>query len=426
VIRGVLAGLIALGVSCGVDDPMARLEACPDPACQAAALVEAFDAQPEACWAWLAGRDDALVRATLVATLAAHRPEELAGRCELLPQGGAQERCYRQTRRPHLHQRGGKQDTKTARRGAPGPASAALPLPAQPSPQPAPSCPGLEASECAFRSAERRILAMGPAALEESLGLCAHSDHASDCAEHVLELAMPGVPPADAASREDLAEATASAARFRAAGGSLAVGALYEDWFWSLWTVTAMDRAAQPSGALLDHLPAAAHPHLRFAVAWRLLRDEPPGDAPDRAVLRDEALALLDRRPPLADETGPLAPATVVQTRHSWNGSSEAEHAIPAAWCMGGTRRATHPDPAIDLELALLEALARQPKPPAADSFLALAGGEEPEILRWTGARIGAVLDPQAAQARAEELAARESELVLARLRPRERRSPAE
>ncbi len=415
----VLAALLALG--CGRPDPVAQLAACQDGPCARAAVQSAWDADPDACWALVTGTTDELVRAALVAAIAAERPGALEGRCDALPRGGSQERCTRLTRRPHLSRqhKGVARPTKPVQRQAPGPASGALPLPATPRVVTPQDCRGLPDSECAFIGAERAILAHGLPALEESLGLCARSEHGPDCVEHVLELAIPGVPPADAVGPQDLEAATAAVARFRQAAGSDDVAALYEGWFWSVWTTTAFARAENLRGELLEALPATARPHVRFALVWRLLQDDPVTSGFDLATLTARAEALLAQHQPLPEVGGSLAPATIVQTRHSWNGSRDGEPSISAAWCMGSTRRAAHPDPALDLRLAVLEALARQPMAPPAQEFLALAGSEELEILRWTGARLGEVLEPPAARALGEVLAQTETPLVLGRLTKR-------
>jgi len=401
---------------------MARLEACRDADCQLEAVLDAWDADTEACWALVTSTGDEMTRAALVATIAAHRPGGLEGRCDALPTGGSHERCTRLTRRPHLRQgrKLGGRPTKLAARQAPGPASGALPLPANPAQATPGDCGDLAASECAFLGAERAVLGRGLPALDEALGLCALSDHGPDCVEHVLELAIPGVPPADAVGPQQLEQAVVAAEHFRTVAGSEAVASLYEGWFWSVWTVTAFANADTPRGELLDALPPAARPHLRFALAWRLLQDEPPGPDFELDLLVARAQAALAQREPLPDQGGRLSPATIVQTRHSWNGSAVGERAIPAAWCMGSTRRATHADPSLDMRLAMLEALARQPVPPSADAFLALVGSEELEILRWAGARLGAMLDPERALAVGETLAQEETPLVMGRLKKRD------
>ncbi len=416
----VLGALLAAG--CQPTDPVARLEACSDADCRLEAVLPAWDEDPEACWRAVTTQPDELVRAALVAAIAAERPGALEGRCADLPRGGSQERCSRLTRRPHLRPRH-KKDPRPAvpvHRPAAGPTCGALPLPDTLDAITPADCGELPESECAFLSAERLMLAEGLPALERSLGLCARSDFGPDCAEHVLELAMPGVPPADAVGPDALEAATAAVARFGEAAGSPVHAQLYEDWFWSVWTATAVLRAERPTGELLEALPAAAAPHLRFAVAWRLLWDDPAGPGFELEPLAAQVEAALAERRPSPSESGPLAPATIVQTRHGWNGDLRTEKGVAAAWCMGSTRRAIHEDPALDLRLAVLEALARQPKPPDAEAFLGLVGTDQPEVLRWAGARLGAMLDPQAAWARGEALAGTETPLVLGRLEKRE------
>ncbi len=416
--------LLAALVGCQPTDPLQRLEACGDAACLVEVLPAAWERDPDGCWALVLSQGDPMTQAGLVAAIASHHPGALEERCTDLPLGGTRGRCMRLTRRPHLrpaHQ-GRQRPHGPAPRSAPGPGSAALPLPPAPVAVTPPDCGGAEASECAFRAAERAVLEGRGAALERALGLCALSDHGPDCVEHVLELSVPGVPPADAASLAQLEEATAAAGRAREAAGDPLVGALYEDWFWSVWAPTAYAAAQRLDGRLLDALPPAAQPQLRFALAWAMLRRDEEQREPELEGLEVRLRDLLAERPPLPPEPGPLQPASVVHSPDFWMGERRDERAIQASYCLGSMRRASSDDPTLDARLALLEALARQrPAPPAAP-FLALVGSEEPELIRWTGARIGGVLDPEAAQALIPSVEAREPALVVERLRPRSRK----
>jgi hypothetical protein len=411
--------VVSLAVGCEASDPAASLVDCGDAACQAEAIAAAWDADPEACWGFLQALDDELARSALVSRLATERPGALEGRCQQLPRGGARERCNRLTQRPHLRPSHGARARRSApiQREAPGPGSAALPLPASPASVTAPQCAVFEHSECAFRAAERHIVSHGMDGLGVALGLCALSDHGPDCAEHVLELAMPPVPAADALSTVTVTQAIAAADRYRDVGGDPTVGALYADWFWSVWTATAYAEAGQLRGDLLDHLPPAALPHLRFAIAWQLLRRS-GGDLGDSTQQLAALDAVLAARQALPESSGPARPATIKQTRHSWNGERPLETSVPAAFCMGSTRRATHADPATDLRLALLEAQARLPEPPPAKEFLALVGSEEAEIIRWTGARLGVMLEPDAGEPLLDIISDTETMLVKERLVP--------
>ncbi len=413
--------LTALLAGCGARDPAEQLTACRNDACRQEHLPAAWDADPEGTWSLLLAVGDPLAQATLVSHLAAQRPGALEGRCDELLHKSSSKRCMRLTRRPHLRDRhrGSARKDPASQRAAPGPGSAELPLPVSPREVEGPSCPGLASSECAFVSAERWVLAEGLDGLEHALGLCARSEHGPDCVEHVLELAMPPVPPADALGPEAIEAALDTAESFVAAGGGGVASTLYEDWYWSVWTGTSFRSADAISGELFDLLPAAAWPQLRYAIADGVLRRWDPEAPVELAALEAAVREAMARRAPLPDTSGPALPATILQTRHTWSGEKPLERAVPAAFCMGATRRASHPDPDLDLRLAVLEALGRQPQPPPAAFFLGLAGSEELELLRWTGARIGAMLDPDAAIALGQQLGEAETPLVRARLAPR-------
>ena len=55
-------------------------------------------------------------------------------------------------------------------------------------------------------------------------------------------------------------------------------------------------------------------------------------------------------------------------------------------------------DPAVDLQIALLEAAFRLPVRPGAPFFLGLVGTDRARAVRWTAARLGAELDREAAR----------------------------
>lgn len=403
---------------CGERDPIARLEACSNDPCRLAALPPAWDADPELAWTTITTTAaDPLAQATMVAWLAARRPGALEGRCTSLPGGGPQERCLRLTRRPHLrpaHGAGTQPDAAVSRQGR-GPANARVPLPSDPATVGEPGCDDVGTYDCAFLSAERAVLEGGLQALERALGLCAHSAHDADCAEHCLELALPPVPVASPITQDMLEQARAAVIRYRAVAGDPRHADLYEGWLWSVWLGSALghDDAGLPPPAAM---PSAALPHLRFAAAWQVVRADEPAAGFDLDALTRAAQGAMDDFTLLTSQPGAMRPATITQTRHSWNGNRPGEGAVDAAWCMGSTRRASHVDAQIDLRIAVLEALARLDQPPPASAFLALVHTDEPESVRWTAARIGAVLDPEAAGSL--DVSSETSALVLGRLAP--------
>ncbi len=410
-------------------DPVASLEACTDAACQAEWIGAAWERDPERSWAVVLGVEAELERTVLVTQLASAIPGALEGRCQALPEGSSRARCMRQTRRPHLqahHVEAIRQQRGAPPRSAPGPRWAYPPLPARDIPVEGHDCEGEERDECLFRAAEAMVVHRGLEGLEHGVGLCAASAFGPRCLGHLLELASPPAPPADAAARADVDAAVRAVQHIRAVAGDEETGDQWADFVWSLWLTTAYDQARELRGDLLDTLPAEAAPQLRFAAAWKLVRAEQAGpfELESTAVTLSQAL---EQRAPAPLESPALYPASTTSSRHSWNGERRGEGAIPAAFCMGTTRRATDPDPAVDLRLAILEARARLPRAPDAQDFLALVGTDHPEVLRWTGARLGSMLEPDAAQAMLADSAEGETPLVLGRLEagritPHERR----
>jgi hypothetical protein len=442
---------LLLMLACTSSDPLERLEACPDQSCQTQAFLPAWQADPEGATRWLVSLEDATVQATMVEALALEQPDAAAELCRALPQGGhARARCERRVVRPHLA--GGGKFASTPGEGkadaAPGPRSSALPLlELEPPPwlegardevqatlegceaedprlcarlaarehgrqgrweQAGAAClagdPGLgrEYHECLFQSAEAMAEAMGAEGLGQALRLCSWSDYGPMCVAHCLTLVGPELPPADNIGPEEIEASLAVVAAIRAVSeGQLELQANWIDRYWASWTFTALWNSDGVGGRFLEQLPPEAAHHVPIAAASRMLRQRDPSGLELEALVQ-ELSALLARAPGPA-RTGQAPPARRLMTnlrRQTWPNDRAGEHRIPSAWAMGPARRARAEDPQVDLRIAIMEAAAQLPDPPPASFFLAPVGDEDQHpLLRWTGARIGAALDPPAAAA---------------------------
>ncbi len=373
--------------------------ACTDGACRQALMVETFRQDPERVLETLPALDPS-EQAVLVDTLSRGAPELLDALCRRLPHDGPTgQRCQRIKDRPHLAAGERAHAAPPPPRRASGPASSHLPPPAQPSTPVATTCPdtgGEAAHECRFREAERTVEQRGAAAFSEALAHCAAAGpFQTPCIEHVLALALPPIPPADRLTVDDVATIVAAIAKLRDAAGEQ-VGHLYEDQAWARWATQAYAGATDLSGELLDHLPPAAAPHVRMAVALRITA---VGDSDLDRWSRELRAALSDRQPLAASPTAGRK-AHLVKGRDFWPEERPGETTIPAVFCLGPGRRPVAQDPGSEALIVLLEAAARRAEPPEADFFLGFVGSEHPELVRWTAARLAEALEPGLGRAR--------------------------
>jgi len=447
---GMLAFLL-VALACGPADPLGALEACPDQACRTAALLPAWQADPDGTRAWLLALEDPTVQATLIEGLAMEHSGDAAALCRALPEGAhARVRCERRVVRPHLEGGGKPQQAQRPQADLPPPASGprttTLGAPEQGPPpwedaEPPLTAAALEGcdagepalcgrivarqhaeagrwepagvaclagdpergkgySECLFQAAEVLAEEHGAGGLGDALRLCGWSSFEPMCVAHSLTLVGPPVPGADAMDEATIA-ATLEVVRAIEAAASedprhreVLLGR-----YWSSWTWSTVSRARRVDGRLVSLLPAEAQPHLPVAMAARLLRGLNPATIELDAVVAELEAALAD--PGVAPGARPGAAPQALVTNHnlqSWAADRRNERDIPATWVMGPGRRAVADDPAAELRIAVLEAAAQLREPPPAAFFLAVVSNPaQHRLVRWTGARIGGLLDPSAA-----------------------------
>ncbi|MEL6345204.1 MAG: hypothetical protein AAFV53_19010 [Myxococcota bacterium] len=390
------------------------------------ALLALYIQQPEAAVERLMAVEDPIVRMGVLEALLLSHPEIAPELCPLLPEGPEAIRCSRIVRRPHLWTP--RQPARPKQRPAPGPARTRV-LPevldapyASVVPQPPPSCdsgpdpigcrmhkakeaaqrrdtalaagicqsaqPERWRQECFFEAAEQRLRRDNPGGYSDAVDLCASSgSFASDCLLHLHWVLTPRVPPSTApkpAWRPVLRSVQVVEARW-------AAEPIFAGWaadrVWAGVAMHAVMQAREVTGDLLDHLPAAAAPHIRSAVAMRLVEDAEP--APRLSDLQTRLTAALARRVEAPMRRGqPVKPSGYFDL---WPEDGPGEETLPALPYLGASRRVTSADPEVDGVLALLEAAARQDPPKS--TVLADGAAHEAEIVRRTAARLQEKID---------------------------------
>ncbi|MBL8618318.1 MAG: hypothetical protein JNM72_22075 [Deltaproteobacteria bacterium] len=433
--RWVAASVALIAALIGISGCGADLADCADADCRLSTAEAAFADAPVDTLRQVAALPDPIEQAALIELLVHRYPEHGTTICGVAPAGSiAAERCARLTVRPHLFatervsplQPAAVAPAAGPRADLPPPAGAAAPWLGLPVDEaalratcgasstclqdaaleragaadavgagqrcilawPAGSAVG---QECLFQVAERMMLARGAAVLEPALAVCAQTGNlASNCVQHVVLFTVPPATPADAPVAGAVQQATATAARLRALGGATA-GAAYADLLWSVWLRECAVQARSPSGALAGWLPAEALPHLRMALAWQAALLHPPHTA-DPLRLAAELVARTTpgaTPPPLPTTTGAPAHAPPKPARAFWRWDRGPEDAaLPAVYALGAGRRALGETPEDDALIAVLEALARLPQPPPAETFAALLGGPHGLRVRWTAGRL--------------------------------------
>lgn len=363
-----------------VDDPNAGVE-------RAVALIRAAPSS-EARW-------------VLVSAAVHHDPRHGKTLCAELTEGSLRARCLQDSTRPHLYAKPPDKRTQPGSRSAPGPHSSTLVLrPSAPSlhaavPPSAEGCPtgaagascatdlaarkaaeGSAAAaaaaclaisgsdhwrgECAFRAAETVARSRGPEDADEAVELCLMSgEWVGRCVdkvhEHLSRLAPPAssgpdgwVPASRAWHEMSLAWARQPAA----------VQRLVEDAWWAEVVARAYRLEDNVTGDPLDHLPAAAAPHVRAAVAWSLTRTGAFPEPTLAAQVQVVQAALARRSVP--SERIRRTDLHRAPRQDFWALDEGREGTIPAVHYLGMSRRAVSDDVEVDVALCVIEAAARR------------------------------------------------------------------
>lgn len=198
------------------------------------------------------------------------------------------------------------------------------------------------------------------------------------CLQHVGGRLGAVAPPTGARGHADWAvlgatvETYAAAVEAAAAGaGAPGLGALAADKAWATTLWMAADRGAVPAGAASEDLPEAALPHLRCALAARLVADgRPPGEDLEAAhqALR-QALGREDHEV--------RAGASTFEVASTWSPQAPALLHLPRVHYLADPVRLRSTTPAVDERICLVEAGLRA-SPPRRDWLAPLARSADP------------------------------------------------
>ena len=404
--------------------------------------VDRFAVAPEEVLDEVAAMTDPVAQEIVVLALLEAYPGQTGALCERLRPGPVQERCTRYNERPHLWTIPTETPAAAGSAGAPGeapppgsgdgehplgppltvskrlgggpanvrqllPEIGLSPVVADPGscPPERPVCLEQEAErlsgagkadlaaarcaaladdrgrqDCYFRAAE--ALPAGNARYPTGVELCGRAgSFGPECHGHVI-LAMS----TDAGrpfTEEGDALATVRAARIEAywAERDPDFGALAVDQFWSTWL--GWQELPEPEGFRVsaDRLPAAAAPHVRAALAFRV------SEAPTPVAAADQWWSG-------AGPILPVVPLDHVRQAMLWVVELPGEEQIPAAYLapVAGGRRPTSERPSVDLKLALIEVLAR--REPARVDAIALLAKDKEWVVRWSVARVLGHVEP--------------------------------
>jgi len=466
--------LAAFLLGCQPEAPLTALEACRDQACRTAALLPAWQADPDGTRRWLTALEDPTVQATLIEGLALERPDDAATLCRELPEDAhARVRCERRVVRPHLEGRGkpAEASRNPAEPGAPGPRSSTLPL-LQLDPPPwralqpkeleddLTGCDAGDAllcgrlvsrehaaqgdwelagracaagdpsygdahAECLFQAAEVLAESLGAQGIGHAMHLCSWSSYGPMCVAHALTLVGPRVPPAEALTEDDIQAAMAVVEALRTVSeGQPALQASWVDRYWSSWTYSVFVHARTLDGRIADLLPPEALPHLSVAMAARLMGGRDPTTLELEPLAEELRAALATPGEPAVTSASARRQALVTNHRvQTWASDRKDERTLPSAWVMGPARRVISEDPAVDLRIGILEAAAQLRSPPPASFYLGVVSDDsQHRLVRWTAARIGAFLDPTAAATLAATLQDPDPLVQMALTKPRRRK----
>ncbi|MFT5685515.1 MAG: hypothetical protein ACI8RZ_006467 [Myxococcota bacterium] len=408
-----------------------RIEDCLDAACREVWILHPDHRDAAVQVAALQTITQPEERIVLVRKILDLNPQQPQTLCQQLPDGDARQYCARIQHRPHLTEAPPRRSEQTARASG-GPSNtepgglsgggfvegltpqeagcvdvsderacrsqdALIQATSGDLGAAARSCLAVEAGrwrgECMFSAAETGLASGAPYARTAQLCMAAEP-FSQQCHSHLLSamaIRVPGASSPAIAWKRTINHAEQIAAAW--AKIDPGIGALLVDRFWS--EAVRLSYLEQPVvGDPLDHLPPGAAPHVRAAVAWNLVAAAPSAEV-SLATWVSRAEAALASRAEAA--TTPLTPRVRktmrLWIRDHWETDSPGDGAIPATYYFGSARRPLDADPAIDLQLCLLEALARQPG--ASTSLFETAAISEVAVIAWSARRLKRTLSQQ-------------------------------
>ena len=400
---------------------------CADLDDPAGIILAAWSSSPDEAETLLLRCEDVGRQRMMLESLLRAHPGQTSDLCDRLPQGSLRSRCTELNARPHLWEERAPITRSTGRAGH-GPSSM------HPSPEPVdvelalipvenPCAPGLSPSPCLSTEADG-YAREGRAS--EALSICREEEKErwqSECLFGAAESALTG-DRADERTRYTNASALCmEAGDFRthclahlhlqwdraaprgetSDGGPWELyrqrgavimdvwtgrdqaqyGALAQDYFWSELSWESMARSQSVVGNALDYLPPEAHPHIRAASVYQLMRRRQL-DGQDIIEARRTIERVLSER-----HTDEIVSAGVAPERaegNLWPQDVSGEEEVPASFYLGVSRRAVDSDPSVDIIICILEAAARMI--PVRHDLLEEGSLHPHPSVRWTAERL--------------------------------------
>lgn len=406
--------LALVGLGCETADPLDA---------RRGELLALWQADPAAAERALAAVEDPIERQVLVLHIAEQTPGRSEALCALLPHGPTLRRCERIHERPHLRASPerlkddaalglsfgeGVQDPWEGVRVVEVPCDhEALRVSCQNdaarfsaangrAKSAAAACLALEESrwrqECFFLAAEAWLSGSEAEALPEGLKLCyAAGEFRDRCALHALLHVDRFVPVGEGgqapeqgwASLLTLLETLERELTPWAPG--LAEDLQGRTAARALWLAYA--EVVEVTGNPLSTLPEALHPHMRAAAAWRIWQLE--GTTPRSLDEWDARLqAALAARAPSGGAVPETRRPPPEPLELLWDTVLPEESSLPRVRFLGRPWRLTHPDPATDALIALLESAGRHHRLPTSRPLLEEALAHPEPAVRHTAARL--------------------------------------
>lgn len=437
--RAAIAMALAAVACTGRAEPVAW-EACADAACRQASALATWDTERDATADRIAQLEDPVELAVLVSALSESRPGSTEPLCPRLQPKEAREHCRNVNLRAHLwaevdpgakaRARPDLLDDATPTRIIQVLADADLSNPltdvaAAPDMEPcaereaacqvraqdaaieaaeagdpdlaAARCQAISAerwrNECMFRSAESTLRPRDSLAIRSDLAvevgrLCLASvEFRGNCYTHIGGRIAKAAPAADATSSTDAAAWTdvglaVAGVIVPVAEQDEATAGRLSQRIWSEVTWHSVSAAADPTGFPLAHLPPSQTANYRAALAaWVVFVTSPPTLSDARG-----AVEVRQARQEVDADAGATPNWPKSLGGDLWNVDLPGEDALAWVYFTNDARRAFSEDPAIDLDIALLEAAARA-RPV---QFRLLDDGlrSDDALVRWTAARL--------------------------------------
>lgn len=237
--------------------------------------------------------------------------------------------------------------------------------------------------DCFMQAAQLRLKRLGRAGVGESFALCgAAGVFRGACVTRLIDGLAAASPPADVGDPLTWAPVLMRAHDLRALSDDAELHGELLDRFWSRVALHSVYAARGMSGDAMDVIPRAAHPHLRAALAHRVV-----GSADQELSGRDAGRLIetvLDRR--IGGDGGEVSGLALPEVTDLWPSDGHGESHIAAVSYMGVSRRTVANDPETDLVLSVLEAAARSAPPKMA--LIRSAEQHADQRVRWTAARL--------------------------------------